>query len=179
MYWNPAGRVATGATVLLPTAVVAILAFISRKSLDRMVRVTTLQRAALILHTLYFVYCTFIFEALIDVGAMTTTGAPPQSPDNLFWQMTCLSGEVFFVAATALGFIASQSQVPRWSLLIPIAQVAYNLKNSLVWTVLYPYFSPVGKPIELMKTDAVMIALLAVVYLYHFFTAPTLKTKSK
>jgi hypothetical protein len=105
---------------------------------------------------------------------MTTTGSPPDKPDNLFWQMSCLSGEVFFVALTALGLMATQSSVPRWALLVPFAQVSYNLKNSLIWCVLYPYFSPVGEPIELMKTDAVLICGLAAVDLHHYFTAPTM-----
>ncbi|CAB9531828.1 expressed unknown protein [Seminavis robusta] len=172
-FWNPAGRVACAATVLLPTSVVLGLAYNSRDSLGSMVLVTRPQRIALMIHALYFVYCVFAFEALIDIDPMSTTGTVPDQPDNLFWQMTCLSGEVFFVAATALALIATQPAVPRWSLLVPIAQVSYNLKNSLIWCVLYPQFSPVGQPIELMKTDAVCIALLTIVYLHHFFTAPT------
>lgn len=78
------------------------------------------------------------------------------------------------MALTALGLMATQSSVPRWALLVPFAQVSYNLKNSLIWCVLYPYFSPVGEPIELMKTDAVLICGLAAVDLHHYFTAPTM-----
>jgi hypothetical protein len=171
-YWNPAGRMACAATVLLPTAVILGLYLYARDSLASMVVVTKPQRIALVIHALYFVYCTFIFEALIDQGPMLTTGVVPENPDNLFWQMSCLSGEVFFVATTAIALIATQTSVPRWALLVPLAQVSYNLKNSLIWCVLYPTFSPVGQPIELMKTDAVSIALLTAVYLHHFFTAP-------
>uniref|UniRef100_A0A7S2UI64 Uncharacterized protein n=1 Tax=Attheya septentrionalis TaxID=420275 RepID=A0A7S2UI64_9STRA len=176
-YWNPAGRLACAATLLFPSAAVFSLYYVSRNSLDTMVQVTKAQRIALIVHALYFVYCVFVFEVLIDQGPMTDTGTVPEKPDNLFWQMTCLSGEVFFVAATALGLMATQSAVPRWSLLVPMAQVAYNLKNSLIWCLFYKTFSPVGKPIELMKTDAVTILGLTAVYLHHFFTAPGVKSQ--
>jgi hypothetical protein len=177
-YWNPAGRLACAATVLVPSALLFGIAFVSRNSLSSMVKVTTPQRIALVIHALYFVYCVFVFEVLIDQGPMLTTGAVPENPDNLFWQMSCLSGEVFCVATAAFSLMATQSSVPRWALLVPLAQVFYNLKNSVIWCVLYEQFSPVGEPIELMKTDAVCIALLTLVYLHHFFTAPTVMSAS-
>jgi hypothetical protein len=173
-YWNPAGRLACAVSVLVPAALLVSLAVASRSTLGSMVKVTTPQRIALVIHALYFVYCVFIFEVLIDVGPMVTTGAVPAQPDNLFWQMSCLSGEVFFVATAAFCLMATQAAVPRWALLVPLAQVFYNLKNSVIWCVLYEQFSPVGAPIELMKTDALCIALLTLVYLHHFFTAPTI-----
>ena len=73
-------------------------------------------------------------------------GAIPAAPDNLFWVMTHLAGELFFVATVAYLVMASLHTVPRWALLVPLAQVAYNLKNSLVWLVLFPYFSPTRTP---------------------------------
>lgn len=174
-YWNPAGRLACAATLLIPfTVVLSLWQYISSsssKSMDTMVQTTKLQRFALITHTLYFLYCILVFEVFIDQDPMNTTGVVPESADNLYWQMTCLSGELFFVSSVAMGFMAMQTAVPRWSLLIPIAQVSYNLKNSLIWCGLYSTFSPVGQPIELMKTDAVCIALFTAVYLHHFFTA--------
>jgi hypothetical protein len=176
LFWNPAGRLACAATLLLPSAGVFGLYYVFRNSLDSMVEVTRPQRTALTLHALYFAACVLEFEVLIDQFPMTTTGSPPEKPDNLFWQMSCLSGEVFFVAATALGFMATQSSVPRWSLLVPFAQVFYNLRNSLIWCVLHQRFSPVGEPIKLMYLDGVFILGVTAVYLHHYFTAPTIES---
>jgi len=174
-YWNPAGRFAVGATVFLPTFAVLALAKSAPGKLSDQVETTRAQRIAYALHAAYFVSCVLTFEVAIDSPPMAATGAPPPKPDNLFWQMTCLSGEVFFVATTALACMACQTQVPRWSLLVPLAQTAYNLKNTLIWCFLYSTFSPVGKPIALMYADGVMIAMLTAIYLHHFFTARAVK----
>ena len=106
----------------------------SRDHLGEMVEITPLAKKAFILHAWYFASCILSFE------------------------MTCLSGELFFVSMSAYG-------------LIPFAQTSYNLNNSLIWTVVYPTFSPLGEQIELIKLDAVLIAGLFITYVYTFFTA--------
>lgn len=171
LFWNPAGQLLVGATLAIPMGTVGYLTWKSRDRLGEMVEVTPLAKKALTLHAGYFASCILSFEILIQDYPMNTTGSIPASPDNLFWQMTCLSGELFFVSMCAYGLMASQDYVPRWTWLIPFAQTSYNLKNSLIWTVLYPTFSPVGKPIELMKLDAVLIVGLFLTYVYTFFTA--------
>lgn len=172
-YWNPAGRLVVGATLLLPSTAVGVLYLLKKGKHHEHVVVTNYYRYALLLHAAYFVSCILSFEILIDLDPMATTGTVPENPDNLFWQMTCLSGELFFVAVVAMGLMAGQPTLPRWSLLVPLAQTSYNLKNSLIWCLLYPIFSPVGKPIELMRADFCLIAPLAATYVYHYFTAPT------
>ena len=178
-FWNPAGRLLCASTLLLPTAAIYSLYSSCRNEMDSMVTVTSAYKTALLIHAIYFISCVLSFEVMIDLFPMTMTGAPPAEPDNLFWQMTCLSGEVFFVALVALFGMAFSKTVPRWSLLVPLAQVSYNLKNSLIWCVLYPIFSPVGEPIQLMMVDAVSILGLTTVYLHHYFTAPVGEKKKK
>jgi hypothetical protein len=172
LFWNPAGRLLCASTLLLPAGAVFSLYHARRKEMDTMVEITPSMKYALLSHAAYFLSCIFSFEVIIDQFPMTMTGSPPAQPDNLFWQMTCLSGELFFVAVVVMGAMAHQKKVPRWTLLAPLAQVSYNLKNSLIWCVLYPIFSPVGEPLQLMMVDAVSIAGFTAVYLYHYFTAP-------
>jgi len=172
-FWNPAGRLAVAATLLLPITAVGVLYILKKGKHHESVVVTSYYKMALVVHATYFVSIIPSFEVMIDLDPMATTGTVPKTPDNLYWQMTCLSGELFFVAALAMGLMAGQSAVPRWSLLVPLAQTSYNLKNSLIWCLLYPIFSPVGKPIVLMRADFCLIAPLASIYLYHYFTAPT------
>mmetsp|Transcript_22847 Transcript_22847/g.32650 ORF Transcript_22847/g.32650 Transcript_22847/m.32650 type:complete len:184 (-) Transcript_22847:42-593(-) len=172
LFWNPAGRLLVGATLAIPIGTVGLLTWkSSRDRLSETVEMTPLARTALLLHAGYFAFCILSFEILIQDYPMNTTGSIPASPDNLFWQMTCLSGELFFVTMCAYALMASQYAVPRWTWLIPIAQTSYNLRNSLIWTLFYPIFSPVSKPIELMKMDAILIVGLFVFYVYTFFTA--------
>lgn len=172
-FWNPAGRLLCASTLLLPTGAIYALYSARRNEMSSMVTVTSAHKTALLIHAAYFMSCVLSFEVMIDLFPMTMTGMPPAQPDNLFWQMTCLSGEVFFVALVALFGMAFSKKVPRWSLLVPMAQVSYNLKNSLIWCVLYPVFSPVGQPIQLMMVDAVLILGLTAVYVHHYFTAPS------
>ena len=116
--------------------------------------------------------------------------------------MTNLTGELFFVATVAYLAMASLSSVPRWTLLVPLAQVcgrrqpraaltrrrtsmhkardrlvdlsspvpqvSYNLKNSLVWLILYEYFSPTRTPNLFMAADFLFIFPCALVYASAF-----------
>mmetsp|Transcript_44284 Transcript_44284/g.139054 ORF Transcript_44284/g.139054 Transcript_44284/m.139054 type:complete len:90 (+) Transcript_44284:918-1187(+) len=81
--------------------------------------------------------------------------------------MIYLSGELFFVSAVCFFAMAAQATVPRWTLLVPLAQVSYNLKNTLLWLVLNERFLPTGMPLApVMQADAVFI------YATHFFSGP-------
>uniref|UniRef100_A0A7S2CUA3 Uncharacterized protein n=1 Tax=Haptolina brevifila TaxID=156173 RepID=A0A7S2CUA3_9EUKA len=127
-------------------------------------------RAALIAHAAYFSMLPFLFEGGLDVANVIldtigiSPGSVPSDPDNLFWQMTNLCGELFFVAAMAYLLMARLSSVPRWALLVPLSQVAYNLKNHLVWLVLFRYFSPTGTPNLFMLADFLFIFPVSLIY---------------
>ncbi|MCP4778489.1 MAG: hypothetical protein GY880_30095 [Planctomycetaceae bacterium] len=92
-------------------------------------------------------------------------------PDNLYWMMTCLSAELFFVAAAMFLLLATQTDVPRWVLILPIAQCAYNMKNDLLWVGFGSVFSPIGKGISIMVIDWLLIGVCFITYIHHFFTA--------
>lgn len=101
----------------------------------------------------------------------TEFGKIPPRPDNLFWMTTCLAGELFFVSAVAFFLMAYQTEVPRWTLILPLAQTAYNLKNDLLWVGFGTTFSPIGKRNTFMVLDWICIFSFFVVYVHHFFTA--------
>jgi hypothetical protein len=67
--------------------------------------------------------------------------------------------------------MASQESVPRWVLILPIAQCAYNMKNDLLWVGLGKKLSPIGKPMTFMLLDWLIIGTFFIVYITHFFTA--------
>ena len=143
-----------------------------RDIFGEMMEMTPLAKKALTLHAGYFASCILSFEILIQDYPMNTTGAIPASPDNLFWQMTCLSGELFFVSMCAYGLMASQDVVPRWTWLIPLFQMSSNLSNSFILIFFSSVGKETGKPIELIqKLDTVLIAGLLITYVYTFFTA--------
>ena len=80
---------------------------------------------------------SFGFELMVNklplLGIMPQHhfGDVPKYPDNLFWMMTCLSGELFFVSAITFLLMATQTEVARWVLLIPLEQYVYNIKMIL------------------------------------------------
>uniref|UniRef100_A0A6U2FMF1 EXPERA domain-containing protein n=1 Tax=Hemiselmis andersenii TaxID=464988 RepID=A0A6U2FMF1_HEMAN len=170
-YFQPAGRFATMATLLLPAVAIVVLWVVRRKQLEDMVAVSTVLRIFLIIHAVYFSILPLMFEggldlsgALLDKMGLNSFGHIPEKPDNLFWQMTNLCGELFFVATVAYLVMATLNELPRWTLLIPLAQVTYNLKNSLVWLVLYKFFSPTKTPNFMMGADFCIIFPCFVVY---------------
>jgi hypothetical protein len=128
-YFIPAGRVATAATVLLPAAGVYALYTARTKELEAPVMMGGRLRVALLAHAAYFSMLPFLFEGGLDIGAAIldivgiSPGNVPPEPDNLFWQMSNLCGELFFVAAVAYLLMARLSSVPRWTLLVPLSQV--------------------------------------------------------
>ena len=85
--------------------------------------------------------------------------------------MTCLSAELFFVGAVIFFLLATQIEVPRWALILPIAQCAYNMKNDLLWVTFGNAFSPVGKRMTVMVLDWLVIGACFAIYVHHFFTA--------
>ena len=131
-YFLPAGRVAGCATVLLPAAgIYALYSARTSKELETPVAMGGRLRVALLAHAVYFSTLPFLFEGGLDVaGAILdrfgiSPGNIPPEPDNLFWQMTNLCGELFFVAAVAYFLMARLSSVPRWMLLVPLSQVRH------------------------------------------------------
>ena len=140
------------------------------------VEIGNIQLIALIIHGLYFLILPFGFELMID--KLPFPGSPdsyrfgkiPKKPDNLYWMMTNLSGELFFLGAVMLLLMASQDSVPRWVLILPIAQCAYNMKNDLLWVALGKIFSPVRKPMSFMMLDWLIIGAFFTIYIVHFFT---------
>jgi hypothetical protein len=169
-YFIPAGRIAGCATVLLPASAIFALYSARKKQLEATVQIGGRLRFALIAHAAYFSALPFLFEGGLDVASAImdkfgiSPGSVPPAPNNLFWQMTNLSGELFFVATVAYLTMASLHAVPRWTLLVPLAQVVYNLKNSLLWLVLFKYFSPTGTANLFMLADFLFIFPVALIY---------------
>jgi len=173
-YFVPAGRLVSAATVLIPAVAIYALYSARKSDLEASVAMGGPLCTALTAHAIYFSVLPFMFEGGLDVSAAIldkvglSPGAIPAEADNLFWQMTNLTGELFFVATVAYLAMASLSSVPRWTLLVPLAQVSYNLKNSLVWLILYEYFSPTRTPNLFMAADFLFIFPCALVYASAF-----------
>ena len=129
-YYIPAGRIAGCATVILPAAAIYALYSARKMQLEAPVAMEGRLRVALIAHAAYFSMLPFLFEGGLDVGSAVldtigiSPGNVPPEPDNLFWQMSNLCGELFFVTAVAYLLMARLSSVPRWTLLVPLSQVA-------------------------------------------------------
>jgi len=169
-YYIPAGRIAGCATVILPAAAIYALYSARKMQLEAPVAMEGRLRVALIAHAAYFSMLPFLFEGGLDVGSAVldtigiSPGNVPPDPDNLFWQMSNLCGELFFVAVVAYLLMARLSSVPRWTLLVPLSQVVYNLKNHLGWLVLFQYFSPTGTPNLYMLADFSFIFPVSLIY---------------
>lgn len=168
------------ATLLIPIGAVAFFVLYCKTvggefSLNSSVEIGAVQRIALIVHGIYFMLLPFGFELMIEKlpfpggPARFQFGKVPPRPDNLYWMMTCLSGELFFVGAVMFLLLASQAAVPRWALILPIAQCAYNMRNDLLWVGLGNVFSPIKKRIAIMMLDWVVIGTCFVIYILHFF----------
>ena len=129
-YFVPAGRLPK--TVLMPTVAMITLYTLRKADLEAKVAVTSRLRTTLLAHATYFSALPFMFEGGLDVAENIinqvglSIGAVPAEPDNLFHQMTMLSGELFFVAVVAYLLMSSLSTVPRWTLLVPLAQVRHR-----------------------------------------------------
>ncbi len=169
------------ASLLIPFGTVAFFVWFCRArggeyALHASVKIGDVQRAALIVHGLYFIMLPFSFELMIE--KLPFPGCPSRyrfgnvsRPDNLYWMMTCLSAELFFVGAVTFLLLASQADVPRWVLILPIAQCAYNMRNDLLWVGFGTTFSPIGKRMTIMAIDWLVIGACFIIYIHHFFTA--------
>ncbi|MGY5451845.1 hypothetical protein ACVFI8_13000 [Agarivorans sp. MS3-6] len=180
-YRSARGAAITAISLLIPFGTVAFFIFYCINNegyaLSASVEIGNIQFIALIVHGLYFLMLPFGFELMID--KLPFPGSPekyrfgkiPKRPDNLYWMMTHLSGELFFLGAVMLLLMASQPSVPRWVLILPIAQCAYNMKNDLLWVGFGKYLSPIRKPMSVMALDWFVIGICLVIYIVHFFTA--------
>ena len=180
-YRSVKGRLIAGSSLLMPIGIVmffVVFCLVGEDDgykLESMVKVSVLYRVGLLLHGVYFAIHPFALEFLMDYGEKMLPeklqiGAIPERVDNLYWMMTSLSAELFFVTAVFLFLIASQSYVPRWALILPIAQCGYNLKNNLIWTVFGSNLSPINKRIDYAWIDFAYIAICFIIYVIHFFT---------
>ena len=80
--------------------------------------------------------------------------------------MTCLASENFFVISTALGMVLRKKEtVPRWAMMPPYAQLAWNLKNHFAWWFLAA--TPEG-PLKFALADMVIIWPITAIYCNHF-----------
>ena len=172
----------TAASLLIPFGTVAFfILFCQGKggeyALDAPVKIGDAQRIALVVQGLYFIMLPFSFELMIE--KLPFPGSPkkhrfgkvPARPDNLYWMMSCLSAELFFVGAAMFLLLASQANVPRWTLILPMAQCAYNMKNDLLWVGFGNTFSPIRKRMTIMALDWAVIGVCFVIYIHHFFWA--------
>lgn len=170
------------ASLLIPFGTVAFFVWFCQSvggdyALAASVGIGDTQRVALIVQGLYFLSLPFSFELMIEklpvpgVAAKYRFGKVPERPDNLYWMMSCLSAELFFVGATVFLLLASQTEVPRWALIVPMAQCAYNMKNDLLWVGFGKKLSPIGKPMTFMALDWLVIGACFVIYIQHFFSA--------
>ncbi len=179
-YRSTKGTVLTMLSLLIPFGVVAffILFCLNNENyaLSASVEIGSIQCIALIIHGLYFLILPFGFELMLE--KLPFPGSPekyrfgkiPKKPDNLYWMMTHLSGELFFLGAVMLLLMASQESVPRWVLILPIAQCAYNMKNDLLWVGFGKQLSPIRKPMSFMLLDWLIIGTFFTIYIVHFFT---------
>mmetsp|Transcript_36838 Transcript_36838/g.89255 ORF Transcript_36838/g.89255 Transcript_36838/m.89255 type:complete len:208 (-) Transcript_36838:1047-1670(-) len=134
------------------------------------IEITPLMRKALLVHFSYFLFCPILIEAFPDApGLDILIGPSPPSPNNIMHMITCLAAENFFVTSTALGMILLQedSKVPRWALMTPFAQLAWNLKNHVSWFFMAKTFAPEG-PLLFALADMSIIWPICGIYGYQF-----------
>lgn len=123
----------------------------------------------MLVHFGYFVVCPILIEAFPDApGVAELIGSAPTEPSNVVYMMTCLAAENFFVTSTSLGMMLTQKSVPRWAMMTPIAQLAWNLKNHISWFFLSGTFAPEG-PLYFALMDMLVIWPITCVYGYNFF----------
>jgi len=181
-YRNAKSTAIIAASLLIPFGTVAFFILFclntnGNYALDASVEIGDVQFIALIVHGLYFLMLPFSFELMIE--KLPFPGSPkkyrfgtvPKKPDNLYWMMTNLSAELFFLGGVMLLLMASQTSVPRWTLILPIAQCAYNMRNDLLWVGLGKSLSPIRKPMSVMTLDWLVIGICFIVYIIHFFNA--------
>ena len=170
-------------SLLIPYGITIILIIIcltdkgGKYDLSYPIEVNTLLLVALIIHGLYFVALPFQYELLIDsmpgplFPKKWSFGKVPDKPDNLFWQLTCLSAELFFIVSIILFLMATQDYVQRLLLFVPIAQCSYNIKHDITWGLLGNLCSPIYERMRFIALDVVIITPLFIIYIIVFFTS--------
>jgi hypothetical protein len=178
------GRLSVLALSLLPYAGLGSLIQFCRKTkaldLNDTLEITPLMRKALLVHFWYFIAIPLNIEVFPDVpGIEILVGSMEKitngvATTNGFHMLQCLAAENFFVTSAALGFILMQSSVPRWTLMTPFAQLAWNLKNHLSW-----FFIPIAPEgrMPFALADISLIWPITAVYLHFFFNANKIEKK--
>lgn len=173
-------RLATLALATIPYIGVGALIRYCQKnkdcSLNDMLEISPLQRKALMVHFAYFLFCPILIEAFPDAPGLDILVGPTPAPSNTLLMLSCLAAENFFVTSTSLGMILAQDAVPRWSLMTPIAQLAWNLKNHVSWYFLAGTFAPEG-PLLFALADIVIIWPITAIYAHNFFNGKKVEKK--
>lgn len=176
-------RLQIGMLALLPYACIgAIIQYCHKNkdcSLGDQLEVTPLQRKSLLVHLAYFIGVPIMIEVFPDLSIIDALVGPTDTSfptTNVQFMLSCLAAENFFVTSTALGMIVMQDSVPRWSLMAPFAQLAWNLKNHLSWYFLADGLAPQG-PLPFALADMVIIWPVVAIYGHHFFTAKKVQKK--
>ena len=140
-----------------------------------------LMRKALLVHFSYFLLLPILVEAFLDAfGLGVLIGPTPLqlATSNIMHMRTCLAAENFFVTSTALGMILltaahdKEPKVPRWTLMTPLAQLAWNLKNHISWFFMADTFAPEG-PLLFAFADMAIIWPICGIYGYQFLYGGT------
>ena len=176
-----AGKLETLFLLMLPYAGIAGLVQYCNKnkdcSLNDQLVITPLQRKALLVHFWYFIGIPIQMEVFQDVPGIEFLVGHLPPPSNVHFMLSCLAAENFFVTSAALGMILLQDSVPRWALMVPFAQLAWNLKNHIAWFFLGNYFAPEGAlPFALL--DILIIWPIVAVYAHHFVSAKKVEKNS-
>ena len=189
-------RFATLALCSLPYAVMGVfIYYCNRRSSNKTscnlkadIEITPLMRKALLVHFSYFLFCPILIEAFPDLPGLDVLVGPTQSQpatSNIMHMITCLAAENFFVTSTALGMILlattndeEQSKVPRWVLMTPLAQLAWNLKNHISWFFMADTFAPEG-PLLFALADMSIIWPICGIYGYQFLYGGTSASDEK
>ncbi|CAJ1967430.1 unnamed protein product [Cylindrotheca closterium] len=168
-------RLATLALISVPYVGIGALIRYYKKtdgiSLDDEMEITPLQRKAMWVHLGYFAMVPIMIEAFQDLpGLDVVIGSRSTEPSNISYMMICLASENFFVSCTCLGMLLTQTKVPRWAMMTPISQLAWNLKNHVAWYFMSGTFAPEG-PLLFALLDMAVIWPITAVYGYNFLYA--------
>ena len=167
------GKLVTMALAALPYVGFGALILYCRMNtalnLNNQMEITPLMRKALHAHFWYFIACPIMIEVFLDAvpGLNYIVGTMPPATTNGRHFLQCLAAENFFVTSVSLGFILNQSSVPRWALMTPFAQLAWNLKNHLSW--FFIPLAPEGR-MPFAFADMVLIWPITAVYVHTLFT---------
>ena len=113
-------------------------------------------RVAFLVHGIYFVIWTFIFDFFIGPVAKVLNLPAPQTV--IGWVAADVaSGELLAVAAFLL-LAAWQTQIPRFIIAAAIIQTTYNLFHDVVW-----FWNKY--PFGLVLLDTTLIGALLVIYI--------------